>query len=57
MKPAAIILLFLALIAPCSGCGPDKSVRYYNLGLEAAKREDYAEAVRLWNEAVKVPSR
>ena len=36
-----------------SGCGADKSVRYYNLGLEAAKRDDYAEAVELWNEAVK----
>ena len=45
--PVAILVSF------SPGCGPDKSVRYYNLGLEAAKREDYAEAVRLWNEAVK----
>jgi tetratricopeptide (TPR) repeat protein len=41
------------LLSFSSSCGPDKSVRYYNLGLEAAKREDYAEAVKLWNESVK----
>ena len=53
MKPAALLLVLPALLASCPGCGPDKSVKYYNLGLEAAKRDDYAEAVRLWNNAVK----
>jgi Flp pilus assembly protein TadD len=53
MKLSAVILVLLAFVAPGSGCGPDKSVKYYNLGLEAAKRDDYAEAVKLWNEAVR----
>ncbi|MCX5752301.1 MAG: tetratricopeptide repeat protein [Candidatus Krumholzibacteria bacterium] len=53
MKRCAAILIFLVILAPDSGCGPDKAVKYYNLGLEAAKRDDYAEAVRLWENAVK----
>jgi|WetSurMetagenome_2_1015567.scaffolds.fasta_scaffold26527_4 tetratricopeptide (TPR) repeat protein len=53
MKRAAIIGLLFVSLASVSGCGPDKSVRYYNLGLEAAKRDDYAEAVRLWEVAVR----
>jgi Flp pilus assembly protein TadD len=53
MKLSAVILILLAFVAPGSGCGPDKSVKYYNLGLDAAKRDDYAEAVKLWSEAVR----
>lgn len=53
MKLAAVIIILLALLAPGTGCGPDKSVRYYNLGLDAAKREDYAQAVELWSEALR----
>jgi Flp pilus assembly protein TadD len=52
MKYAALALVILALLAPGSGCGPDKAVKAYNLGLEAANREDYPEAVRQWNEAI-----
>ncbi len=52
MKSAGLILCAVALLAPGFGCGPDKAVRSYNLGLEAAKREDYREAARLWNESV-----
>ncbi len=53
MKPSTVVLIFSAILAPISGCGPDKSVRYYNLGLDAAKREDYAGAVELWSEALR----
>ena len=53
IQKISVAILFAMLLSFGSGCGPDKSVRYYNLGLEAAKREDYTEAVRLWNEAVK----
>jgi tetratricopeptide (TPR) repeat protein len=54
-RPVLRVLTFIP-IALClllaASCGPDKAVRYYNLGLDAAKRDDYAEAVRLWNEAL-----
>jgi len=56
MKRTAFLMLFAALLGTGSACGPDKSVRYYNLGLDAVKREDYAEAVRLWNESIKYRS-
>jgi tetratricopeptide (TPR) repeat protein len=53
MKLSAAILILLVFLAFGSGCGPDKSIKYYNLGLDAAKRNDYTEAVKLWNEAVR----
>ncbi len=53
MKPAPLIFLVFAALSTAAGCGPDKAIRYYNLGIEAAKREDYAEAARLWSEAIK----
>ncbi len=52
MKNAALGAL-LAILSLVLGCGPDKSVKCYNLGLEAAKREDYNEAVRLWSESIR----
>jgi len=51
LRALAFIPLALSLSLGV-GCGPDKAVRYYNLGLDAARRNDYAEAVRLWSEAV-----
>ncbi len=56
MKSSPFVLLVLiapALLSICPGCGPDKAITYYNLGIEAAKREDYAEAARLWTESIK----
>jgi tetratricopeptide (TPR) repeat protein len=53
MKLSAVILILLVFLAFGSGCGPDKSIKYYNLGLDAAQRNDYTEAVKLWNEAVR----
>lgn len=53
MKSSVVIVIILAFAALDPGCGPDKSVRYYNLGLEAAKRDDYTEAIRLWNNAIR----
>jgi Flp pilus assembly protein TadD len=50
---AAIILLFSAFFTISSGCGPDKSIKYYNLGLDAIQRNDYNEAIKLWNESLK----
>jgi tetratricopeptide (TPR) repeat protein len=52
MKTTPFIAL-LPLLSLLLGCGPDKSVKYYNLGLEAAKRDDYAEAIRLWGESLR----
>jgi len=48
-----LLLAFIIATASLFRCGPDKSIRYYNLGLDAAKRDDYNEAIRLWNESVK----
>jgi Flp pilus assembly protein TadD len=53
MKPVPFPILMLVFLSTCFGCGPDKAITYYNLGIEAAKREDYAEAAKLWNEAIK----
>lgn len=50
---AATILIFSMLFAVASGCGPDKSIRYYNLGLDAVQRNDYEGAIKLWNESLK----
>jgi len=53
MKYRAIaLLMLLALLIAGTGCGPDKSVKYYNLGLDAVKRDDYEEAIRLWKESL-----
>ena len=48
-----LLLTFIIATASLLRCGPDKSIRYYNLGLDAAKRDDYGEAIRLWSESVK----
>jgi protein O-GlcNAc transferase len=53
MKRIVPVLLLAASLAASAGCGPDKSIRYYNLGLDAVKRDDYNEAVRLWEESIK----
>jgi tetratricopeptide (TPR) repeat protein len=52
-KKAILAILFLATAAALVRCGGDKSVKYYNLGLDAAKREDYGEAIRLWQESLR----
>jgi Flp pilus assembly protein TadD len=47
-----IPLVCVAMLAD-PGCGGDKSVRYYNQGLDAANRDDLDTAIRLWNEALR----
>ena len=49
----ALAVISVALLAALAGCGSDRSVKYYNQGLEAANRDDLDEAIRLWNEALK----
>jgi tetratricopeptide (TPR) repeat protein len=47
-------LVASALIAAgLAGCGTDKSVKYYNMGLDAANADNLDEAVRLWTESLK----
>jgi len=53
MKYAAPIILIAVLLAVISGCGADKALRYYNLGLDAVQRNDYDEAISLWTESLK----
>ena len=47
------LLVSLSFLFLWIGCGPDKAIRYYNLGLEAASREDYEEAIRLWSQSIR----
>jgi len=47
------VLLVAGIFVACCGCGSDKSIKYYNMGLEAANRNDLDDAIRLWNEALK----
>ena len=45
------LMIIAAAAAVClglAGCGPDKSIAFYNSGIDAANREDYAEAARLF---------
>ena len=53
MKHIVPLILAAAIITATSGCGADKSIRYYNLGLDAVQRDDYDEAIRLWRESLK----
>lgn len=52
-RHAKVAILVVAFLLAAAGCGLDKSIRYYNLGLEAANRDDYNEAIRLWSISVK----
>ena len=56
IRRITLVSLFVIALAVPFRCGPDKSVKYYNLGLEAARRDDYAEAIRLWNESIRYRS-
>jgi tetratricopeptide (TPR) repeat protein len=49
---SALLLLTIALLS-FSQCGPDKAIKYYNLGLDAAQRNDYDGAIGFWNESLK----
>lgn len=49
---SCIIALLLVLSLAVS-CGPDPAIKYYNEGVEAATRDDFDEAIRLWKEALK----
>ncbi|MGD1048906.1 MAG: tetratricopeptide repeat protein [Candidatus Krumholzibacteriaceae bacterium] len=53
MKHGTLIVLIAALLAPISGCGGDKALKCYNLGLDAIQRNDYDEAISLWTESLK----
>lgn len=48
MKFALFAAAALALLSS-AGCGPDKSIAFYNSGIDAARREDYEEAARLFS--------
>lgn len=50
-----VILLALASIAVLTGCS-DKSLKYYNLGVSAAEREEYEQAIEYWRESIKYRS-
>lgn len=45
-----IAIVIAALLV--SGCA-DKSLKYYNLGIAAAEREEYESAIRYWRESLK----
>lgn len=57
MRAHSIVMFALlassVLVAAFGGCGTDKSVKYYNMGLDAANRNDVDEAIRLWTESLK----
>lgn len=46
------LVLAAAVLVACARCGPDKSIKYYNLGLEAVERRDYEQAIALWKESL-----
>ena len=51
-----IIAAFVAsavLAGSIAGCGPDKSVKFYNQGVDAANRNDLDQAIALWTESLK----
>lgn len=48
----ATTILMAASLA-LAGCGGDKALSYYNLGVEAAEREEYGEAARLWEQSLR----
>ena len=47
-----VILIFVVLALSLSGCA-DKSLKYYNLGIAAAEREEYENAIGYWRESLK----
>jgi tetratricopeptide (TPR) repeat protein len=51
----SIIVLLAAITILTAGCA-DKSLKYYNLGVSAAEREDYERAVEHWRESIKFRS-
>lgn len=53
MKHSMPLVLIAAFLVVISGCGGDKALKYYNLGLDAVQRNDYDEAIRLWSESLK----
>lgn len=53
MKHGTLLVLIAALLGTISGCGTDKALKYYNLGLDAIQRNDYDEAISLWTESLK----
>jgi tetratricopeptide (TPR) repeat protein len=47
-----IFLAALVLISSIAGCS-DKSLKYYNLGVSAAEREEFDQAIEYWRESLK----
>jgi len=52
MKHRTPLILIAAFLVVISGCGGDKALKYYNLGLDAVQRNDLDEAIRLWTESL-----
>jgi tetratricopeptide (TPR) repeat protein len=49
----AALLACTVLFSALAGCGSDKSLKYYNLGVDAANRNDLDGAISLWTESLK----
>ena len=50
-----VVILSFALSLFAIGCS-DKSIKYYNLGVSAADREEYDQAIEYWRESLKYRS-
>ena len=52
MKRLYVALAVSIILIALSGCA-DRSLKYYNLGIAAAEREEYESAIRYWRESMK----
>jgi tetratricopeptide (TPR) repeat protein len=52
MKRGTIFVAIFVLSLSLAGCA-DKSIKYHNLGIAAAEREEYESAIEYWRESLK----
>lgn len=52
MNKGTIFAIIVILVLSVSGCA-DKSLKYYNLGIAAAEREEYDNAIGYWRKSLK----
>jgi tetratricopeptide (TPR) repeat protein len=52
MTRLVLFAVAAAAVLGFAGCGPDKSIAFYNSGIDAANRDNYEEAARLFSLSV-----